>query len=334
MGLSAGRTVRLFLVDGAATGLMTAEIMSFTGRVLVAPRSRLPDVLKRQEARGTGVYFLVGDDPNVPGQQRVYIGKSTNIGERIRSHDSNKDFWDRLCIVTSKDQNLTEAHVGFLESRLIARAREAARASVDNSTSPEYTALPESDIADMLYWAEQISLLLPVLGFDVLREVPRQVASLQAQQTSLPGTPDGALELELRDMKFGVSARALEVDGEYVVLTGSTARAGGDYFNSYAAQRQQLIDAGKLSASDDPQLLRFVQDVTFTSPSAASAVILNRNDNGRTSWHVKGSNITLAQWQDQQAAKVPVTENELKSDAPEVAKMEDNANAAPTSLAH
>jgi hypothetical protein len=51
MGLSSGRTVRLFLVDGAATGLMTAEILSWTGRALVAPRSRLPDVLKRQEAR-------------------------------------------------------------------------------------------------------------------------------------------------------------------------------------------------------------------------------------------------------------------------------------------
>ena len=73
MGLSAGRTVRLFLVDGAATGLMTAEILSWTGRALVAPRSRLPDVLKRQEARGTGVYFLVGDDPQVAGQQLVYL---------------------------------------------------------------------------------------------------------------------------------------------------------------------------------------------------------------------------------------------------------------------
>lgn len=335
MGLSEGRTVRLFLVDGAATGLMTAEILSFTGRALVAPRSRLPDVLKRQEARGTGVYFLVGDDPDVPGQQRVYIGKSTNIGERIRSHDSNKDFWDRLCIVTSKDQNLTEAHVGFLESRLIARAREAGRASIDNSTAPDYTALPESDIADMVYWVEQISLLLPVLGFDFLREVPKVPASLQGPQISLPGKPDGALELELRDTKFGVLAHALEVDGEYVVLTGSTARATGDYFNSYAALRQQLIDAGKLTASDDPQLFRFVQDVTFTSPSAASAVILNRNDNGRTSWHVKGSNMTLAQWQDQQAAKAAVTADELEHDGPaDAVKSDDTANAVPKALTH
>jgi hypothetical protein len=322
MGLSSGRTVRLFLVDGAATGLMTAEILSWTGRALVAPRSRLPDVLKRQEARGTGVYFLVGDDPRIAGQQLVYIGKSTNIGERIRSHDNNKDFWDRLCIVTSKDQNLTEAHVGFLESRLIARSREAGRASVENNTAPDYTAaLPESDIADMLYWVEQISLLLPVIGFDFLRELPRAIP-VQEQQIASYATLTGRLELELRDQKFGVLARAFEVDGEYVVLAGSTARSGGDYINTYAGLRKQLIDGGKLSTTDDPQLLRFVQDVTFNSPSAASAVILNRNDNGRTSWHVKGSNMTLAQWQDEQAARAAGTadeaENERKTESPPI----------------
>jgi hypothetical protein len=322
MGLSAGRTVRLFLVDGAATGLMTAEILSWTGRALVAPRSRLPDVLRRQEARGTGVYFLVGDDPKVAGQQLVYIGKSTNIGERIRSHDTNKDFWDRLCIVTSKDQNLTEAHVGFLESRLIARATEAGRASVENSTAPDYRSLPESDIADMSYWVEQISLLLPVLGFDFLREVLKAVG-VQAPPMSSAGASADRLELELRDAKFGVVARAIEVDGEYVVLEGSTARSGGDYFNSYAGLRQQLIDGGKLVKTDDPQLFRFVQDVTFTSPSAASAVILNRNDNGRTSWHVKGSNVTLAQWQDQQAERAAEATKD-DEDAPKKVKGNEN----------
>ena len=282
--------------------------------------------MKRQEARGTGVYFLVGDDPQVAGQQLVYIGKSTNIGDRIRSHDNNKDFWDRLCIVTSKDQNLTEAHVGFLESRLIARATQAGRASVENSTAPDYTALPENDIADMLYWVEQISLLLPVLGFDFLRELPNATA---VQHPASTGTQTGRLDLELRDTIFGVSARAFEADGEYVVLAGSTARSGGDYINTYAGLRQQLIDSRKLVKSDDPKLLRFAQDVTFTSPSAASAVIFNRNDNGRTSWRVKGSNTTLAEWQDQQAARAIAAAKEFESGSTPDGETEAASNTAP-----
>ncbi len=55
-----GRTVRLFLVDGEPTGLMTAEIINWTGHVLIASRESLGDVLLRDESRRTGIYFLVG----------------------------------------------------------------------------------------------------------------------------------------------------------------------------------------------------------------------------------------------------------------------------------
>jgi hypothetical protein len=34
-----GRTVRLFLVDGSASGLITAEIINWSGKVLAGPRT-------------------------------------------------------------------------------------------------------------------------------------------------------------------------------------------------------------------------------------------------------------------------------------------------------
>ena len=38
---SNGRSVRLFLADGTSTGIVTAEIMNWTGHVIAAPRTRL-----------------------------------------------------------------------------------------------------------------------------------------------------------------------------------------------------------------------------------------------------------------------------------------------------
>jgi hypothetical protein len=35
-----GRTVRIFLADGIPNGVLTAEIMNWTGRFTVAPRSQ------------------------------------------------------------------------------------------------------------------------------------------------------------------------------------------------------------------------------------------------------------------------------------------------------
>jgi len=296
-----GRTVRLFLVDGSPTGLVTAEIMNWTGRVLVAPRSRIGEALKREESKGTGVYFLVGDDPAQPTKLRVYIGEGDLVADRIKIHvnDESKDFWTRVCFVTSKDLNLTKAHVRYLENRLVELARVSDRANLANNNDPGKKFLPESETADMEFFLEQIQLILPVVGFDFLRArrisvdspAPKPQAPIVASQ----------LELALASKKYGYSADAIETDGEINVLAGSRASATKDLAqNSYAPLREQLIRDGRLRPTPDGSLLEFTEDVSFASPSAAAAVINNRNTNGRTAWRLKSTGQTLKEWQDAQ----------------------------------
>ena len=44
------RTLELFFIDGKPDGMLTAEVFGWTGHILVAPRTRLPDALKRKES--------------------------------------------------------------------------------------------------------------------------------------------------------------------------------------------------------------------------------------------------------------------------------------------
>ena len=81
-----GRSIRLFLADGTPQGIITAEIINWTGKALCAPRARLPDLLKRGEAGRTGIYILLGPDPDRPGQSQAYIGEADNIAARMRTH--------------------------------------------------------------------------------------------------------------------------------------------------------------------------------------------------------------------------------------------------------
>lgn len=62
--MTQGRSIRLFLVDGTPNGLLTAEIMNWTGHVLTGPRSKLSELVQRPECGRTGIYFLVGPDPD------------------------------------------------------------------------------------------------------------------------------------------------------------------------------------------------------------------------------------------------------------------------------
>ena len=72
-----GKTILMYLADGEPTGLLVAEIRNWTGKVLVAPRSQLDQLSKREELRRTGVYLLVGPDPDDPRARLSTSGSRT-----------------------------------------------------------------------------------------------------------------------------------------------------------------------------------------------------------------------------------------------------------------
>ena len=78
-----GKTIRIYLVSGRPSGIRVAEVLNWSGKVVVAPRSELAEQLKREEARKTGVYCLVGPDPEAPAKEKVYVGEADNMANRI-----------------------------------------------------------------------------------------------------------------------------------------------------------------------------------------------------------------------------------------------------------
>lgn len=296
-----GKSVRLFLADGTPGGLVTAEIMNWTGHVIAAPRSDLGTLLKRPETSRTGVYVLLGDDPDASGGTLAYVGEGDDVGKRIAAHhreegSGGKDFWDRVVVLTSKDANLTKAHARYLESRFIAVAAEARRSRLVNGTAPATLPLPEADRSDMEFFIEQAKIVLPVLGVNLLRttRVPSRTAT-----PAVDVPPEGATASPVFTLTVkGVNATAQEVDGEFVVRQGSLARptwSGAGL--SYEKLRQQLEGDGTLALTPDGKHREFTRDVVFASPSAASAVVLGRNSNGRLEWRVAGTSTTYGQWQ-------------------------------------
>ncbi|SNS29291.1 protein of unknown function [Granulicella rosea] len=301
--MSNGRTIKLFLVDGTPLGLVTAEIPNWTGHILSAPRTRLSEALSRDEAGRTGIYFLVGEEA---GRLKVYVGEGDCISVRIKAHakDEDKEFWERVCLVTSKDFNLTKAHVRYLESRLVEITAANSRADVINATQPIGGSLPESDRADMEFFVAQLQMILPTLGLNFLSPKPAlpdvSPVSPMMIPSELPVSPAaataGAVELFLSHASTGVQARAVDVDGELTVLKGSLGTTQQNAQNSYGGLREQLILAGKLQIIGGDKT-EFIEDVVFPSASAAAAVINNRNSAGPREWKLRNG-LTLREWRD------------------------------------
>lgn len=301
-----GKQIRVYLVDGTPGGLLTAEIMNWTGHVVAAPRSDIADLLSRDEVRRTGVYVLLGDDPDsqAPSGKAIYVGEGDDIAIRLRQHarpdaSGGKDFWDRVVVLTSKDANLTKAHARYLEARLIHAATSAKRATVMNGTSPAPIQLPEADVSDMEYYLSQVQIVLPVLGITEFRPT-RSAAGAES-------TPSATEQLSDRTSptfhfsvpRHGISAYAQEVDGEFTVLEGSMLRAdwaGTHRHPGYQQLHSNLLLDGTLQPEADG-LARLTQDVVFSSSSAAAAVVAGRSANGRTSWIDSDTGVNFGEWQ-------------------------------------
>lgn len=294
---TAGRSLELFYVDGHADGMLTAELFNWTGHVLMAPRTQLAEALQRPEPRCTGVYLLLGDQD---GEPLAYIGESDDVGQRLKSHDVKKDWWNSVVFITTAGNKLNKAHVRYLESRLIAEAKRIGRTVLDNGNAPPVPSLSEADRAKMEAFLENLLTVLPALRIDMFIERTRTVVKTAATVPS--GDLDASkpsVRFVLESKKNALLAHAVLLGGEFIVEEGSLARLNWEskavVQHAYGQLHAELKRAGVLREVDDHCV--FAENYVFKSPSAAAAVIRGRNANGTTEWRLETTGETLKEWE-------------------------------------
>jgi hypothetical protein len=263
-------TIKLFLPRGDAKSLRTAEISNWTGKAIAAPRTELDELLRREEMEKAGVYILSGSDP-LSGSPRAYIGEAEVVRERLKQHKT-KEFWISAIVFVSKDENLTKAHVRYLESRLLAEAAQVGRCTLEQNQAGG-SRLPESDREDMEVFLSYIRQLLPVLGSDLLIPISQPTAKQQS---------GGVLFCRMK----GAEGRGRRTPDGFVVFHGSTAvlqeRAAAKKYPYVLTLRNELIAKDTLVEKDG--FYEFTKDTEFSSPSAAAAVIEGGSANGLIEW--------------------------------------------------
>jgi len=262
-------TLKIFLAYGDPKRLRTAELSNWIGKAVSGPRSEFDKVLAREESLSSGVYFLTGVDPKT-NKSAIYIGEAECIRDRIKSHLS-KDFWNNITFFISKDDNLTKAHIKYIEGRLIDVARSVERSVVINSQGSG-AKLPESDREEMEVFLEKIQQILPVLGVEVFVQTHSITEEKQEE----------LLSCNIKELK----AEGYLTPNGIVVLKGSQAvleeRGSAKKWPSVLVQRNKLIEEGTLI--NDSGAYVFTKDIEFSSPSSAAATIHGGSANGLTTW--------------------------------------------------
>ena len=263
-----GKAIELFLVNGTAESLITAELSNWNGKAIKIPRTEVSSC-ERDDIKGVGIYFLICQEDD--GTDSVYIGEAENVLDRLTQHlrdyqsGKEKYYWNTAVIFVGRDLN--KALIRYLENRFVEIAKECGRYTVLTKNTYKNTVLKEAQIASMEEFIDNVKILINTLGYKVLVPVPK--------------ANDETIYLYCKGS--GASAKGFVSAGGFTVLEGSTVSdhtvpsletKGKSYYNL----RNALIKDGTISDRV------FTRDYEFKAPSAASAVILGHTSNGNVDW--------------------------------------------------
>lgn len=263
-----GKAIELFLVNGTADSLITAELSNWNGKAIKVPRTEVSGC-NRDDIKGAGVYFLICQEDD--GTDSVYIGEAENVQDRLAQHlrdyqsGKEKYYWNTAVIFVGRDLN--KALIRYLENRFVEIAKECGRYAVLTKNTYKNTVMKESQVASMEEFIDNVKILINTLGYKVLVPVPQ--ANDDTVYLYCKGS-DG-------------SAKGFVSAGGFTVLKGSMVSdhivpsletRGKSYFNL----RNTLVKDGVIVDRT------FTRDYEFNAPSAASAVVMGHTSNGNVDW--------------------------------------------------
>lgn len=268
-----GKVIELFLVNGTADSLITAELSNWNGMAVKIPRVELSSC-NNDDITKPGVYFLFCKEDD--GSDSVYIGEAENVQERLKQHvrdyqsDKETYYWNTAVIFVGRDLN--KAMIRNLENQFVQIARESKRYLVLTKNTYQNTVLKDSQKAVMEEFIDNVKTLINALGYKVLE--PLVQADLSSRK----------IDDEVLYITSGsVNARGMVTSEGFVVLSGTTV-------NETTAQslspgmlklRKDLLDSTKV------ENLTTIEDILFSSSSAAADFVLGYSASGPRSWKAK-----------------------------------------------
>lgn len=262
-----GKSIELFLVNGTADSLITAELSNWNGKAIKIPRIEVASC-NRDDITQAGVYFLFCKEDD--GSDSVYIGEAENVKERLVQHlrdyqsEKEKYYWSTAVIFVGRDLN--KALIRYLENRFVEIARSSKRYLVLTKNTYRNTVMKESQIAVMEEFVDNVKVLINALGYKVLEPYA---------QTDSPST---STDDEVLSLSTGSASATGKVTTEgFVVFEGATVNEKTSVKSLSASMqklRQKLFDAGKVKD------LTTTEDILFSSSSAAADFILGYSVSG------------------------------------------------------
>ena len=266
--------IKIFLPSGDPTAIRIAEISSIILCAIEVPRLQLNNFFDLPESRKAALYCLLGEDEN--GKQQVYIGQTSRLKKRLKSHNEQKDFWNKAIIFVSSTNKMTKAHMLYLESVIIEKVIQANRYKIENNKSGLKQHMPRELQAECDVCFDEIEVLSETLGFPLFKPINSSSGALKNNDQE---------SLLFYCKRNGSNGKGVYNNEGFIVLQGSivSSKPSNTFSKSYYAKRREKLMIDNIIVERDKKLI-FSEDYLFDSVSAASAVLIGTSSNGWEVW--------------------------------------------------
>ena len=265
-----GKSIELFLANGTADSLITAELSNWNGKAIKIPRIEVSDC-KRDDIKSAGVYFLFCKEED--DSDSVYIGESETIQERLNQHirdynaDKEKFYWTTAVIFLGRDLN--KALIRYLEDRFVQIARESKRYKVLTKNTYGKTVMKEYQTAAMEEFIDNVRILINALGYKVL-------------EPTVHNDPNSTVDDEALFLNLG------NASGKGMITTEGFVLFAGAVLNEKTSEKSLSKGAATLRkkhlASNKVKDFVTTEDILFSSSSAAADFVTGYSVSGPATW--------------------------------------------------
>ena len=270
--MSYGKSIELFLVNGSADRIITAELSNWNGKAIKIPRIDIP-TCNRDDIQQAGVYFLFCKEED--GADSVYIGEAENVKERLIQHlrdyqaEKEKYYWNTAVIFIGRDLN--KALIRYLENRFVEIARSCNRYKVLTKNTYRNTVMKESQIAVMEEFIDNVKILINTLGYKVLEPVLK----VNSEGTICDNEQELFISIGNASAVGVVTAEGFVLRKGACVNEKTSNRSLGA---SMTKRREKIFAEGKVDG------LTTTEDILFSSSSAAADFVLGYSVSGPATW--------------------------------------------------
>ena len=85
-----GQSLKIYLMDGDATGKWSCVLSGKTTKAFKVPRTHYKSCVDIAELRGTAVYLLFGEDVDTD-RPVVYVGETEDAYKRLDEHNKSEE---------------------------------------------------------------------------------------------------------------------------------------------------------------------------------------------------------------------------------------------------